>query len=92
MTSIPMNEQECQRDTMQRLHDWLIVLEKRITDLLEETQLQDLKPGEREQAASRYIALMLRLLQYRRQFAETNPSAGAQALLEAILKGENEDI
>ena len=92
MNTIPMNGQECQQDTLQRLHNWLGVLEKRITDLLAATEPALLKPGEREQAASRHLLLLLRLLQIRQQHADFGPSATDQALLDAILGGGNENM
>ena len=92
MNTIPMNEQECQQDTLQRLHSWLDVLEKRITELLEATEPALLKPGEREQAASRHLLLVLRLLQFRQQYAQASPSAGEQALLDALLGRGDEEM
>ena len=49
-----------------------------------------MKPIEREQAASRHLTLTLRLLQLRQQYAQANPSAGEQALLDALFKGMDE--
>ena len=91
MLSTPMNEQECQRDTLQRVHSWLGVLERRIVELLEATEPSLLKPQEREAAASRHLLLVLRLLQFRQQYAEASPSAGEQALLDALLGSRDED-
>ncbi len=85
MNIVPTNEQECQQDTLQRVHTWLGVLERRIVELLEATEPALLKPGEREAAASRHLLLVLRLLQFRQQYAEASPSAGEQALLDALL-------
>jgi len=91
MTIIPMNEQECQQDTLQRVHSWLGVLEGRIVELLEATEPSLLKPNERETAASRHLLLVLRLLQFRQHYAEASPSAGEQALLDALLGGRDMD-
>lgn len=87
MSYIPMDEQECQQDTVQRLQTWLNVLEERVVALLHDNDPESLKPAEREQAASRHLTMMLRLLQLRQQYAQANPSAGEQALLDAILHG-----
>ena len=84
MSIVPMNEQECQQDTLQRVHTWLSVFEGRIVALLEATEPALLKPVEREAAASRHLLLVLRLLQFRQQYAEASPSAGEQALLDAL--------
>ncbi|HEV7236609.1 MAG TPA: hypothetical protein VGN15_10540 [Ktedonobacteraceae bacterium] len=91
MNIVPMNEQECQQDTLQRVHTWLGVLERRIVELLEATEPALLKPGERESAASRHLLLVLRLLQFRQQYAEASPSAGEQALLDALLGEMDEE-
>ena len=92
MNTTPTNEQECQQDTLQRLHNWLGVLEKRIIELLEATEPALLKPGEREQAASRHLLLVLRLLQFRQQHTEISSPANDQALLDAILGGGNPEM
>ncbi len=84
MSIVPMNEQECQQDTLQRVHTWLGVLERRIVALLEATEPTVLKPGERETAASRHLLLVLRLLQFRQRYAEASPSVAEQALLDAL--------
>ena len=87
MSYIPMDEQECQQDTLQRLQTWLNVLEERIVALLRDNDLESMKPAEREQAVSRHLTMVLRLLQLRQEYAQPNPSAGEQALLDAILHG-----
>ena len=87
MSYAPMDEQECQQDTAQRLQTWLNVLEERIVALLHDNDPESMKPAEREQAASRHLTMVLRLLQLRQKFAQPNPSAGEQALLDAILHG-----
>lgn len=87
MSNIPTNEQECQQDALQRVHNWLIVLEERICSLLHANDPESMKPGEREQAISRHLLLIVRLLQLRQQYAQASPSAGEQALLNAILHG-----
>ena len=82
----PIDEQECQQDSLRRVNGWLIVLEERIAALLRESDPQEMKPAEREQAASRHLAMLLRLLQARQRFAQAAPSPGEQALLDALLK------
>lgn len=90
MSSIPMDERECQEDALQRIHIWLGMLEGRIYALLNENNPEQMKSSEREQAASRYLMLMIRLVQLRRQYAEAAPSAGEQALLDVLLRGMDE--
>jgi hypothetical protein len=91
MTDIPMDERECQEDALRRIHSWLCMLEGRVLALLDENKPEALKPGEREQAASRHLMLMLRLLQLRRQYADAPPSSGEQALLDALFQGMDEE-
>lgn len=91
MTDIPMNEQECQQDVLQRVHKWLGVLEERIVMLIHANEPEAMKPGECEQAISRHLLLMVRLLQLRQQYAQASPSAGEQALLDALLRGMDDE-
>lgn len=91
MSDIPFTEQECQQDILQRVHKWLSVLEERIILLMHAHEPEALKPGECEQAISRHLVLMLRLLQLRQQYAEARSSSGEQALLDALLGGMNSE-
>jgi hypothetical protein len=85
MSPSSIDEQECREDTTRRLNAWLTVLEERIIALLQGNDLEAMKPGEREQAASRHLSMLLRLLQLRQKFAQPETSAGEQALLDALL-------
>ena len=84
MSQSLLDEQECREDTTRRLNAWLTVLEERIVALLQGNDPETMKPGEREQAASRHLAMLLRLLQLRQKFAQPEASAGEQALLDAL--------
>jgi hypothetical protein len=86
MSQLPMDE----RDIVQRLNTWLTVLEERIVALLRGNEPETLKPAEREQAASRHLAMLLRLLQLRQKFAQPEPSPGEQALLDALWRRDDE--
>lgn len=90
MSQSLIDEQECREDTARRLNTWLTVLEERIVALLQGNDPETLKPSEREQAASRHFAMLLRLLQLRQKFAQPEPSPGEQALLDAIFRGDDE--
>lgn len=90
MSQSLIDEQECREDTARRLNTWLTVLEERIVALLQGNDPETLKPSEREQAASRHLAMLLRLLQLRQKFAQPEPSPGEQALLDAIFRGDDE--
>ncbi len=91
MSEIPMDEKECQQDVLQRTHKWLDALEQRVILLMNANDLTEMKPGECEQAISRHLMLMLRLLQLRQQHAQAAATPGEQALLDAILRGLDDD-
>lgn len=88
--AIPLNEQECQQDILQRVHKWLNVLEERVILLLHAHDPEALKPGECEQAISRHLILMLRLLQLRQQYVQMRASRGEQSALDAFLRSLEE--
>jgi len=91
MQEIPMNEQECQQDVLKRTHKWLDALEQRIILLMNANDVTEMKPGECEQAISRHFMLILRLLQLRQQHAQAATSPGEQALLDALLRGMDDE-
>ena len=84
---IPMNAEECRQDIMRRVHKWLIALEERIVMLLQANNLEAMKPGECEQAVSRHLMMLVRLMQLRQQYAEARPAANEQSLFDALLRG-----
>ncbi len=88
---IPSNEHECQQDILQRVHTWLSVLEERVMLLLQTHEPEAMKPGECEQAISRHLALMLRLLQLRQQYVQVRTSSSEQGALDAFLR-DLEDV
>ncbi len=79
-----------EQDVAQRLNTWITVLEERIVALLHGNDPEMLNPVEREQAASRHLAMLLRLLQVRQKFAQPEASAGEQALLDSIFGHDDE--
>ncbi len=85
-----IDEQACQQDAVQRINNWLCILEERIHALLCANDPESMRPAEREQAISRHLILVLRMLQLRQQYAEASPSPGEQALLDALLHGMDE--
>ncbi len=91
MSNSSTNEQEYQQDALKRLNNWLNVLEGRVCTLLSGNDPESMKPGEREQAVSRHLMLMLRLLQLRQKYAQANASASDQAWLDALLHDLSED-
>lgn len=89
MSEHPLDEQECQQDMLRRTHKWLAMLEERIIMLLHAHEPETLKPGECEQAISRYLMMIVRLLQLRQQYA-THATSGENALLDALLHDMND--
>lgn len=85
MTALPTSKQECQQDVLQRIHDWLDMLEQRITALSTAHKIETLRPGECEQAIDRHIALMVRLFQVRQQYAKGAQEEDAQRSLDSVL-------
>jgi len=88
---IPMNAEECQQDMLRRVHKWLVALEERIIMLLQANDLEAMKPGEREQAVSRHLMMLFRLMQLRQQYAEATPTDGEQRLFDALLRGIDDE-
>ncbi|HKV59744.1 MAG TPA: hypothetical protein VJO32_15745 [Ktedonobacteraceae bacterium] len=89
MSQSLIDDQECREDTARRLNTWLTVLEERIVALLRDNDPETLKPAEREQAVSRHLAMLLRLLQLRQKFAQPDPSPAEQALLDSIFRSDD---
>lgn len=86
MESNPKQEQEFRQDALECLNNLLNVLQERIFALLAKNDPGSMKPAEREQAASRYLMLMPRLLQLRQQYAQATSTERAQAEYEEILQ------
>ncbi|HLX57990.1 MAG TPA: hypothetical protein VKR83_13290 [Ktedonobacteraceae bacterium] len=89
MSQSLIDDQEYRQDTARRLNTWLTVLEERIVALLHGNDPESMKPAEREQAVSRHLTMLLRVLQLRQKFAP-GISAGEQALLDSIFQGIEE--
>ena len=66
------------KDALERLYNWLDVLERRIYALLDMNDPELMTPAQREQAANRYLMFLHRFLQLRQKYAvliedEDNP-------------------
>lgn len=90
MSQSLIDDEEYRQDTARRLNTWLTVLEERIVALLHGNDPESMKPAEREQAVSRHLTMLLRVLQLRQKFAQPGISAGEQALLDSIFQGIEE--
>ena len=89
-SAIPLNEQECRQDILQRVHKWLNVLEERVSLLLCAHDPEAMKPGECEQAISRHLVLMLRLLQLRQQYVQMHTAGSERNALDVFLRSLEE--
>lgn len=83
---IPLSEQQCQQDILRRVHRWLSVLEQRVMLLVQTHDPEAMKPGECEQAISRHLVLMVRLLQLRQQYVQARSSTSNHEALDAFLR------
>lgn len=90
-TNLPVSEQECQQDVLQRIHGWLDMLEHRITALAQAHNVEALKAGECEQAIDRHITLMVRLFQVRHQYAKGAREEDAQHILGVVVEPNDAD-
>lgn len=84
MPDFPTAEKTCRQDTFERLNKWVDVLEERALALLEGTKPEELKPSQREQAALRYLTLMVSLMQLRQAYEQTESSRVGQEILEEL--------
>ena len=88
--TIPGSKQECQQDALQRINEWLDVLEQRVLSIAQVHLLSDLKAGECEQAIDRHIALIVRLFQVRQQCAPDGRDRDRLVSLNTVLRDEGE--
>ncbi len=76
------------KDALERLNNWLNVLERRIYALQDTNDLESMTPAEREQAASRYLMIFHHLLQLRQEYAVLRQDEDNPAIIDAIIKGK----
>ena len=78
------------KDALERLYNWIDVLEKRIHALLDTNDPELMTPAQREQAANRHLTVMYRFLQLLQKYEDAVSSEDEDdpALIEALIKGE----
>ena len=88
MLNFPTKDTDCQQDTLERVNNWISVLERRIHALLEMNDPESMKPAEREQAASHHLMLLLDFLKLRQNSAMPSDMGDQRALADAYLAME----
>ncbi|SRR6266487_4127206 len=78
------------KDALERLNNWLNVLERRIYALQDTNDLESIAPAEREQAASRYLMIYHHLLQLRQEYAISSADEDNPAIIRALIRGTEE--
>ncbi len=78
-----------QQDALKRINLWLDRLERQALELLDTCEPEQLNPAQAATAANRYITLIARLLELRRQFS-SETSNDEERLLK-IIYGEQPD-
>ena len=81
------------KDALERLNNWLDVLEKRIHALLDTNDPELLTPAQREQAASRHLMIMYHFLQQLQKYADAELSEDEDdpAIVMALIRGDRID-
>ena len=77
------------KDALERLYNWLDVLERRFYALLDMNDPELMTPAQREQAASRYLMIFHHLLQLRQEYATLRQDEDNPAIIAAIIRGDN---
>ena len=77
------------KDALERLNNWIDVLEKRIHALLDTNDPELMSPAQREQAASRYLMMLCHFLQLRQKYEVLSEDEDSPAHLAALLRGDN---
>jgi len=78
------------KDALERLNNWIDVLEKRIHALLDTNYPGLMSPAQRVQAASRYLKILPRFLQLHQKYAESIEEEDKEARLDALMRGTEE--
>ena len=75
------------KDALERLYNWLDVLERRFYTLLDMNDPELMTPAQREQAASRYLMILCHFLQLRQKYEVLSEDADSPAHLDALIWG-----
>ena len=78
------------KDALERLNNWVNVLERRFYALLDTNDPELMTPAQREQAASRYLMILCHFLQLHQKFAASIEDEDNPALIDALTWGTRE--
>jgi len=79
------------KDALERLYNWLDVLERRFYALLDMNDPELMTAAQREQAASRYLMMLCHFLQLRQKYEVLSEDADSPARLAALLRDNEID-
>ena len=79
------------KDALERLNNWVNVLERRFYALLDTNDPELMSPAQRERAASRHLVSLLYFLQLRQKFAESIEEENDEDL-EALMRDDETDF
>ncbi len=75
------------KDALERLNNWLNLLERRIYALLDTNDTESMTPAEREQAASRHFMILYHLFQLHQEYAISSEEEDKKTFIDAIIRG-----
>ena len=78
------------KDALERLNNWLNLLERRIYALLDTNDPELMSPAQRERAASRHLVSLLYFLQLRQKYAISSADEDNPAIIRALIRGTEE--
>ena len=79
------------KDALERLYNWLDVLERRFYALLDMNDPELMTPAQREQAASRYLMILCHFLQLHQKYTVLNDDEDDPARIDALIYGDDID-
>ena len=79
------------KDALERLNNWVNVLERRFYALLDTNDPELMSPAQRERAASRHLVSLLYFLQLRQKFAASIEEEDDEDL-EALMRDDETDF
>ena len=78
------------KDALERLYNWIDVLEKRVHALVDANDVELMTPAHRQQAANRYLMIWLRFLQQRQEYVVLSDDSDDPAQVDAPIFGHDE--
>jgi len=75
------------KDALERLYNWVDVLERRFYALLDMNDPELMTPAQREQAVSRHLMIFHHLLQLHQEYAVSCEEEDKKAFIDALIGG-----